>query len=92
MLVFLAGELSQMPCGKGIKIINIPSAKLKKGEESVAGLTLPREAKGLLLHTGKGKLKLTVGEKIDCYVGERAFRGLKLPRGHQEVKGIETIE
>ncbi len=92
ILVFMVGELPQMPKGKGVKIINIPSAKVAKREEYVAGIATFVEGQNLLLRTGKGELKLKAGEGIDRYVGERALRGLKLSRQYQQVKGIETIQ
>jgi topoisomerase IV subunit A len=90
LLIFMVAELPLMPRGKGVKIINIPSAKLKKREEFVAGIAVFQEGNNLLVHSDKGALRLTAGQKIDHYVGERALRGLKLPKGHQNVKAIIT--
>jgi topoisomerase-4 subunit A len=90
LLVFMLAELPQMPKGKGDKIINVPSAKVTSREEYVAGIAVFQEGQGVILRTGKGELKLKAGAEIDHYVGERTLRGLKLPRGHQEVKRIDT--
>jgi topoisomerase-4 subunit A len=90
LLVFMLAELPQMPKGKGDKIINVPSAKVASREEYVAGIAVFQEGQGVILRTGKGELKLKAGAEIDHYVGERTLRGLKLPRGHQEVKRIDT--
>ncbi len=90
LLVFMLAELPQMPKGKGDKIINVPGAKVASREEFVAGITVFQEGQAVLLRTGKGELRLKAGADIDHYVGERTLRGLKLPRGHQEVKRIDT--
>ncbi len=92
ILVFMVAELPKMPKGKGDKIIQIPGAKVAKREEYVAGIAVFKEGQQLLLRTAKGDLKLRSGNDIDQYVGERALRGSKLPRGHQEVKTIEAME
>jgi len=92
ILVFLVAELPQMEKGKGEKILNIPGPKVAKREEYLAGIAIFREGQRLVLRTGKGELLLRSGNDIDQYVGERALRGSKLPRGHQEVKEIEIQE
>jgi topoisomerase IV subunit A len=86
----MLAELPQMPKGKGDKIINVPGTKVASREEYVAGVAVFQEGQALVLRTGKGELRLKAGAEIDHYVGERTLRGLKLPRGHQEVKRIET--
>ena len=45
----------------------------------------------VLVSAGKGELVLKAGEPIDRYVAERALRGLKLPKDHQQVRSIERI-
>jgi len=92
ILVFMVAELPRMPKGKGDKIIQIPGAKVAKREEYVAGIAVFQEGRQLLLRTAKGELKLRSGNDIDQYISERALRGSKLPRGHQDVKEIEALE
>jgi topoisomerase IV subunit A len=92
ILVFMVAELPPMEKGKGEKILAIPGARVVKREEFLAGIAVFKEGQQLLLRTGKGELKLRSGNDIDQYVSERALRGSKLPRGHQEVKEIEVIE
>jgi topoisomerase-4 subunit A len=92
ILVFMLGELPKMEKGKGEKILAIPGARVAKREEYLAGVALFQEGQRLLLRTGKGELLLRSGNDIDQYVGERALRGSRLPRGHQEVKEIEVQE
>ncbi|MHB8741795.1 MAG: DNA topoisomerase IV subunit A [Sulfuricaulis sp.] len=91
MLIFMVRELPQLAKGKGIKIINVASVKVAKREEFIAGIAVFEEGQHLMLHSGSGELRLKAGEEIDRFVGGRALRGLKLPKGHHEVKGIEVV-
>ena len=86
----LVTELSEFPImskGKGIKFINIPSAKLKSCEESVSHVTLVQDGEAITLTCGK-KHKTMKGDEVDEYAGERGRRGLKLPRGYRAVDRI----
>jgi topoisomerase-4 subunit A len=91
MLVFKVKDLPQMPKGKGNKILNVPTAKFAKGEEAVAGVAVFGEGKPLVVHTAKGDLTVS-REEVELYEGERAQRGSRLPKGYQEVQGIEVKE
>jgi topoisomerase-4 subunit A len=91
VLTFMIGELPFMGKGKGVKIINIPSAKLSKREEYVVATVVFGEDKGLVLQTSKRPLKLSV-EDLNHYVGERALRGALLPKGYRQVEGVEVAE
>jgi len=75
--------------GKGNKIINIPSARLKLREEFVSILCIIPEGAAITLHAGKRKLTLKAVD-IEHYKGERGRRGNKLPRGLQRVSQIEV--
>ena len=74
-----------------LKILAIPGARVAKREEYLAGIAVFKEGQRLLMRTGKGELLLRSGNDIDQYISERALRGSKLPRGHQEVKEIEKF-
>jgi topoisomerase-4 subunit A len=89
MLVFKVKDLPQMPKGKGNKILNIPGAKFARGEEVLAGVAVFGTEKSLIVHTSKGELTVSP-EEIDLYEGHRAQRGARLPKGYQEVQGIEV--
>ena len=91
MLVFKVKNLPQMPKGKGNKILNVPTAKFAKGEEAVAGVAVFGSDKHLVVHTSKGDLDVSP-EELEMYEGDRAQRGGRLPKGYQEVKGIEVKE
>ena len=71
-------ELPQMPKGKGIKIINIPSAKLKSGEEFVTAITVVNESDDLYIRS-KDATKVMNAEDMEPFEGERGQRGKKLP-------------
>ena len=87
LLVISLNELPQLNRGKGNKIINIPSAKLKAREEFLVALELLREDENLTLFCGKRHRTMRNAE-VREYVGERGRRGRKLPRGYQKVDGV----
>jgi topoisomerase-4 subunit A len=89
MLVIPLAELPQMSRGKGIKIINIPSAKLKSREEFVAAIDCIQDGEKLTVYAGK-KHKTMRAVEVDEFAGERGRRGRKLPRGYQKVDGIRV--
>jgi len=84
MLVTELSEFPLMSKGKGIKFINIPSTKLKAGEEKVDHVCLVQAGEALTLYCGK-KHKTMKGKEVDGYAAERGRRGLKLPRGYRVV-------
>lgn len=90
MLVTELSELPRMSKGKGNKIINVPSAKLKAGEESVCAIELIQDGEKLTVFAGK-KHKTMSGGEVDEHYAERGKRGLKLPRGYQKVDKIEVL-
>ncbi|HDN69384.1 MAG TPA: DNA topoisomerase IV subunit A, partial [Gammaproteobacteria bacterium] len=89
MLVIPLSELPQMSRGKGIKIINIPSAKLKSREEFVAAIDCIQDGEKLTVFAGK-KHKTMKAVEVDEFEGERGRRGRKLPRGYQKVERIRV--
>jgi len=90
MLVLPLADLPQMARGKGNKIINIPSARLKSREEFVAAIVCIQDGEKLTVHAGK-KYKTMKPDEVDEFAGERGRRGHKLPRGFQKVERIEVI-
>jgi len=89
MLVIPLAELPQMSRGQGIKIINIPSAKLKSREEAVAAMDCIPGGEKLTVYAGK-KHKTMKADEVDEFAGERGRRGRKLPRGYQKVDRIRV--
>jgi topoisomerase-4 subunit A len=89
MLVIPLAELPQMSRGKGIKIINIPSARLKSREEFVAAIDCIQDGEKLTVFAGK-KHKTMKAVEVDEFAGERGRRGRKLPRGYQKVDSLQV--
>ena len=91
LLIFSLRDLPIMGRGKGIKIINIPSARVKERFEMMTNLVVFSEVDTLVVTSGKRTLSLKIDE-LEHYRGERARRGLKLPRGFQKVDGVERLK
>jgi topoisomerase-4 subunit A len=90
LLVIAAKELPRLGKGKGLKIMHIPSDKLKNREEYVAAITVVPEAAAVTLLSGQRKLTLKPSELMD-YAGERGRRGNKLPRGFRNVSRLQVV-
>jgi len=84
LLVFPMAELPELDKGKGNKLIQIPPARLKAGQEHLALLACVRQGGELTLHCGQRKLTLGWRD-LQAYGGSRAQRGHLLPRGFQKV-------
>lgn len=82
LLVFPLIELPSLVRGKGNKLINVPAAAFKSGEEAMVGVTVLGPRDDLLVHAGQRHLRLRPKD-LEGYEGERARRGRKLPRGFQ---------
>jgi topoisomerase-4 subunit A len=89
-LVIALDEVPQMSRGKGNKIINVPSAKLKAREEFVVAIDCIQDGEKLTVYAGK-KHKTMKAAEVDEFAGERGRRGRKLPRGYQKVDRIEVL-
>ena len=89
MLVFPLAELPELAKGKGNKIISIPSARAKRREELVTHLFVLPADHQLVVTAGKRFLNLRPGNLTD-FAGKRGQRGKKLPRGFQNVTGLEA--
>jgi len=89
LLAFPLKELPELDKGKGNKLIQIPPAKLKSGEEVVTALAVVRQGGEATLFCGARKLTLGWRD-LQAYEGARASRGQMLPRGFQKVDRIEV--
>lgn len=89
MLMFPISELGLLPRGKGLKIIQIPPAKLKTREEYVVAMTTMAETDNLVVYSGKKHKTLKSAEQ-EYYIGERGRRGNMLPRGYRNVSRIKA--
>ncbi len=89
LLMFPISELTLLPKGKGLKIIQIPPAKLKTREEYVVAMTAMREEDKLVVYAGKKHMTLKSSDQ-EYYIGERGRRGNMLARGYRSVIRIKT--
>ncbi|MGK2859589.1 MAG: DNA topoisomerase IV subunit A [Thermoanaerobaculia bacterium] len=87
LLLFLASELPLLPRGKGVQTIRIHKAKGLLPGEHVVGVAVIPEGGALTVFAGK-RFTTIKGEDLEVYAGKRAQRGLKLPRGFQNVNAI----
>ena len=90
LLVFPLKELPELNRGKGNKLINVPTAAFKAGEEKMIATVALTEDQELVVHAGQRHLRLK-HKDLENYIGERARRGRKLPRGFQKVDRL-TVE
>ena len=74
LLVFPLIELPSLVRGKGNKLINVPAAAFKSGEEAMVGVTVLGPRDDLLVHAGQRHLRLRPKD-LEGYEGERARRG-----------------
>jgi topoisomerase-4 subunit A len=89
MLVTPLAQLPQMARGKGNKIINVPSKLLNSGDEVIVAMALVGPKNTLVVHAGR-KYKTMKASELDHYAAERGRRGLKLPRGYQNVDALDV--
>jgi topoisomerase-4 subunit A len=89
LLAFPVSELPELDKGKGNKLIQIPPAKLKAGQEKVVAIASVREGGELTIYSGRQKLVLSWRD-LQAYEGARASRGHMLPRGFTKVDRVEV--
>jgi topoisomerase-4 subunit A len=87
LLLFTADELPQLGRGKGVQTIKLHKTELFP-EKVVATAVVPKDGT-LVVHAGKRYTNLK-GDDLTAYAGKRAQRGLKLPRGFQNVSTIRA--
>ena len=89
LLVFKLGDLPELSRGKGNKLINIPGPAFKAGEEAMLAVAVLGEGDELVIHAGQRHLTMK-RKDYENYIGERARRGSKLPRGFQKVDRLSV--
>ena len=89
LLMFPISELTVLPKGKGLKIIQIPPAKLKTREEYVVAITAMGEIDNLIVYTSKRYTVLKTNEQ-EKFIGERGRRGSMLSRNFRNVIRISS--
>jgi topoisomerase-4 subunit A len=90
MLIFPAADLPELARGKGNKIIGIPSAKFKSGEEKMAAVTVLGPDDSLQIFSGQRTMTLKPAD-LEYYEGNRGLRGNMLPRGWRKVDRISPL-
>ncbi len=90
LLMFPISELTLLPKGKGLKIMQIPPARLKTREEYVVAMTAMAETDSLVVYAGKRHTTLKTSDH-EHYIGERGRRGNMLPRGYRNVDRIVAV-
>ena len=89
MLVFPLKDVPELARGKGNKLINVPTPAFKAGEEAMIACVVLTSAQELIVHAGQRHLRMK-HKDLENYIGERARRGRKLPRGFQKVDQLTT--
>jgi topoisomerase-4 subunit A len=84
LLIFPITDLPLLSRGKGNRILHV-----KPGESMVALAVLHEENSPLRVHAGKRYLNLKPAD-YEPFIGQRAQRGAKLPRGFQNVSVLEV--
>ena len=87
LLLFPANELPQLGRGKGVQTIKIHRTPI--APEKVVSAAVVAKDGTLVVHSGKRFTNLK-GADLENYIGKRAQRGLKLPRGFQNVSSIRS--
>ena len=91
LLVFPVSQLPTAAKGKGVRLISIPRARAANREEIMPFIVALGETDALRIYSGKQYLGLRSGD-LAHYRGDRARRGLKLPRGFQRVDSLEVLQ
>jgi topoisomerase-4 subunit A len=87
LLLFEASELPALARGKGVQTIKLHRTPI--APEKVVGTAVVPQGGTLIINSGKRHMSLK-GNDLEEYLGKRAQRGLKLPRGYQTVAGIRA--
>ena len=83
LLVFELDELPELSRGKGNKILSLPA----KASEHMVAITALAPDQSLKVHSGKREMTLKPKD-LAHYLGNRARRGMALPRGWRNVDGL----
>lgn len=89
LLVFPLQELPALAKGKGNKMMSIPSSKVASREEYVIDMAILNKTQNLVIQ-GDGKPFTLKPKDWQHFLGERAHRGHKLPRGCRHVAKLKV--
>ncbi len=87
LLLFPVSELPELGRGKGVQTIKVHRTPI--APEKVVSTAVVSADGTLVVHAGKRFTNLK-GDDLETYLGKRAQRGLKLPRGFQNVSLIRS--
>ncbi len=91
LLLFPLAQLPELSKGKGNKLLNVPGAAFKAGNERVTSVAVLPASGSLTVFSGQRHMRLKPKD-LENYVGERARRGRKLPRGFQNDPLLSTSD
>jgi topoisomerase-4 subunit A len=89
LLIFPLSELPQLSKGKGNKLVSIPSSKVASREEYAVDIAILNKEQNLLI-VGDGKPFKLKPADWENFLGARAQRGHKLPRGCRGVVKLKV--
>jgi topoisomerase-4 subunit A len=89
LLVFPASEVPELPRGKGNKLFGIPGKRAEDRSELMVAVAVVPAGGALRIWSGERQMTLSASDLKD-YRGERAQRGLMLPRGWRKVERVEA--
>ena len=89
LLVFTADELPELARGKGNKILGIPAAKYRSGEEQMVAIAVLAVDDSLEVQSGQRRMTLKPAD-LERYFGNRGRRGSLLPRGWRKVERLSV--
>ena len=89
LLLFPIAELPQLGRGKGVQTVKVHKAKDLLPAEAVVATAVVPDGGTLVVYAGKRYLNMKPAD-LEPYLGKRAQRGLKLPRGYQNVSSIRA--
>ena len=88
LLVYPLAELPQLGRGKGVKLMSIPSAKLRSRAETLRAIAVVPDGERLTVRAGRRHLTLRPRD-LEAYSGTRTNRGRLLPRG---LRGVDSMD
>jgi topoisomerase-4 subunit A len=86
LLFFELEELPELSKGKGNKILSLPG----KGRERMVAIAALGPEQSLKVRSGKREMTLKPKD-LEHYLGQRARRGMALPRGWRNVEGLTAV-
>jgi topoisomerase-4 subunit A len=86
LLVFALEELPELSKGKGNRIQSLPG----KGKERMVAIAALGPDQSLKLRSGKREMTIKPKD-LEHYAGDRARRGMALPRGWRSVERLAAV-